>query len=261
MKPSENFRCVPDHPSKVDPAADEYFANRWLCFQGCRGMVRVFTILRSDPSLAVYICACEDFQGVFSACILMVGILIRLAFCPRIAPGPEIDLMGNVDDDLALMKEIKDVFQYRSLQQSGGISKQGLKVLEELGSFLDEATEFDGDQPRRRTVVLPYFGAIHLELRPPKHLRNKLSQVESHGLSTSSEVTPPSSTDQSVEEGPEPEYLGGVMPDWTVDDTSQNIVPDGNLNWDQFLFGSELSQNWEADVPEWPADDTSWEWS
>ena len=259
LKPCTNLH----NPHKqVDASSDEYFMNRYMCLQGCRGMIRVFTLLRSDPSLAVYICSCEDFQGVFSACILMVGVLIRLAFCPQV--GPAADVMGNVDDDLLLIKEIKDVFQYRSLQQSGGISKQGLKVLEELGSFLDEGTEFDTDQPRRRTVVLPYFGAIHLELRPPREWRTKSTDIETQTLGALLDPTPPSSTDQSVEGGTAPEYSDAtslMLPDWTVDDTSQLVVSDGNLNWDQFLFGTELGQDWEADPPQWPADDSLWEWS
>lgn len=228
-------------------------------------MLRVFTLLRSDPSLAVYICACEDFQGVFSACILMVGILIRLAFCPKTLPSPNAHLMGNVDDDLALINDLKDVFRYRALQQGGCISKQGLKVLDELGSFLHDDGDFGVDKPKRRTVVLPYFGAIHLELRPPRHLRCSKYDVDSQGFSTGTDPTPPSSTDQSVEENGFDSDLQNVtsleMSDWDVNNNVQFVVPDGSLNWDQFIFGNELGQDWEAQIPEWPVDESLWEWS
>jgi hypothetical protein len=73
LKPCQDKHArVPRGEVVVDP----YLVNRYLCLQGCRGMIRIFTLLRSDPSLAMYICACEDFQGVFCACILMVGILV-----------------------------------------------------------------------------------------------------------------------------------------------------------------------------------------
>ena len=138
LKPAPNLRTLdPGHTPDMD-TSDPYEMNRYLCLQGCRGMIQVFVLLRSDPSLAVYICSCEDFQGVFSACILMVGCLIRLSFCPQSLPVATSHVMGNVDEDLALIEEVKDVFRYRAGQQGGYISKQGLRMLEELGSFLYE---------------------------------------------------------------------------------------------------------------------------
>jgi hypothetical protein len=264
LKPCSAMRSLDHHHKRKDDIVDEYLINRYLSLQGCRGMIRVFTLLRSDPSLAVYICACEDFQGVFSACILMVGILIRLAFCPQTLPSPNSDVMGSVDEDLALISEIKDVFRYRAVQQGGCISKQGLKVLEELGSFLQDDIRIDDGQPLRRTVVLPYFGAIHLELRPPRHLRCKILDLDSGKLNTATDPTPPSSTEHSVDGGVDlgPSNMASfAMPGFDVSNASQAAVPDGNANWDHFIFGTELGQDWEAQIPEWPADESLWEWS
>ncbi|EXJ65226.1 hypothetical protein A1O7_01567 [Cladophialophora yegresii CBS 114405] len=264
MKPCSKTRSSEPQHKRNDDMVDEYLINRYLCLQGCRGMIRVFTLLRSDPSLAVYICPCEDFQGVFSACILMVGILIRLAFCPQTLPSPNAAVMGSVNEDLALISEIKDVFRYRAVQYGGAISKQGLKVLEELGSFLHEDSPIDEGQPLRRTVVLPYFGAIHLELRPPRHLRCNSTDMESRELSTATDPTPPSSTEHSVDGGFDLEPSNMVdfaMPGFDVNTASQATVPDGNVDWDQFIFGTELGQDWEAQLPEWPTDESLWEWS
>ncbi|KIW72161.1 hypothetical protein PV04_00380 [Phialophora macrospora] len=264
LKPCSSMRSLDHHHKRKDDMVDEYLINRYLCLRGCRGMIRVFTLLRSDPSLAVYICSCEDFQGVFSACILMVGTLIRLSFCPQTARSPNGDAMGSVDDDLALISEIKDVFRYRAVQQGGCISKQGLKVLEELGSFLQEDIRINDDQPLRRTVVLPYFGAIHLELKPPRHLRCKILELDSGKSNTVTDPTPPSSTAQSVDGGFElgPSNMDSfAMPGFDVSNASQATVPDGNVNWDHFIFGTELGQDWEAQIPEWPADESLWEWT
>ncbi|KAJ9605189.1 hypothetical protein H2200_010579 [Cladophialophora chaetospira] len=267
LKPCANLRRLDHNVRPEDNFQDPYLMSRYLCLQGCRGMIKVFTLLRSDPSLAVYICACEDFQGVFSACILMVGILIRLAFCPQTLPSPNAHVMGNVDEDLGLINELKDVFRYRAIQQGGGISKQGLKVLEELGSFLQDDNNYDADQPLRRTVVLPYFGAIHLELRPPRHLRctKQDSYSSSQGIYGGMDPTPPSSTDQSVEENGfdfESQNVASLgMSNWEVENDSQFSMPDGSLNLDQFIFGNELGEDWEAHLPAWPTNESSWEWS
>ncbi|ETI29195.1 hypothetical protein G647_01648 [Cladophialophora carrionii CBS 160.54] len=264
MKPCSKMRSSDPHHKRKDDLVDEYLINRYLCLQGCRGMMRIFTLLRSDPSLAVFICACEDFQGVFSACILMVGILIRLAFCPQTLRSPNADVMGSVNEDLALIGEIKDVFRYRAVQQGGCISKQGLKVLEELGSFLHEDSPTDDGQPLRRTVVLPYFGAIHLELRPPRHLRCKSMDMDSRESSTATDPTPPSSTEHSVDGGFDLDPANMThfaIPGFDVNTASQATGPDGNVDWDHFIFGTELGQDWEAQIPEWPADESLWEWN
>jgi hypothetical protein len=75
LKPNPNMK---DFNCQDAEANDPYSANRTLCLEGCRRMLRVFTTLRANPALAVFICNCEDFQGVFASCILMVGLLIKL---------------------------------------------------------------------------------------------------------------------------------------------------------------------------------------
>ncbi|EXJ75852.1 uncharacterized protein A1O5_00359 [Cladophialophora psammophila CBS 110553] len=270
-------------------ATDPYEVNKDLCLQGCRGMIRVFNLLRSDPSLAVYICSCEDFQGVFSACILMVGLLMRMSCCSRTLPEPE-ECEGaigeNVGEDLALIEDIKDIFRYRATEQGGSISRQGLRVLEELGSFLYEDEDVDGglldraEQVKRRTVVLPYFGAIHLELRPPRHHVRDIAKASVlprssaiRGFSAAEEMACPSSSEQPVEGRTITDCPGQIIEpmclpssNWDreanfdaiasggldADTALQFSMPEANLNWDRFLYGHELAQNWSADLPEWP---------
>ncbi|KIX00436.1 uncharacterized protein Z518_10575 [Rhinocladiella mackenziei CBS 650.93] len=276
---------------------DPYEMNRYLCLQGCRGMIRAFNIVRSDPSLAVYICACEDFQGVLTSCILMVGLLIRLSFYPAAAhPLPPLTSMDDPASDLALIEEIKDIFRYRALQQGGCISKQGLEVLEELGSFLDDGdfVSSGGDgcepqtwEPQRRTVILPYFGAIHLELRPPRHFRGRKLGIAVPAppfgpdpLFEQPLPRPPGSTEQPPLQGtfgttsPYPEghqgsgetQAPGQPAGWSACEefTFQMPVYEENTNWDQFLYGDELGRNWNVDsnaLSEWPVDEGTWEWS
>jgi hypothetical protein len=259
MKPNPHARAQSfgDDEATSGMEIDPYETSRYLCLQGCRGMLRIFHLLRFDPSLAVYICPCEDFQGVFSACILMVGLLIRLSFCPH-AHAPSPIAADKITEDLDLIEQVKDIFRYRATHLGGGISRQGVKVLDELGGFLEDYSA--GIEPKKRTVVLPYFGAIYLELRPPQYLRERAQEV---GL----EVLKP---DQSAMEAPLPDFpVNGDFdlqyPDiqqtkvgsdsQSLDDTSFQVpLPDATVDWDQFLFGEELDRNWDLVIPEWPQD-------
>ncbi|OAG42661.1 hypothetical protein AYO21_03246 [Fonsecaea monophora] len=273
LKVDPNIVAQNQHPGDhITP--DPYAVNKHLCMQGCRSMLRIFNLLRSDPSLAVYICSCEDFQGLFSACILMVGLLMRLSYCSESRSQPGSVGMGNISDDLALIEEIKEVFRYRATQQGGSISGQGLKVLRELGSFLyEDAETLQGADVKHRTVVLPYFGAIHLELRPPRLLRRKCTGMAnmSHPCRVPElHAEPPQMESQSSSEPVSDEGFGPTYPDpfdstaylpnsaWDVpgsadadDATFQfSVEPGASLDWDRFLFGSELAQSWSAEVPE-----------
>ncbi|EXJ95804.1 hypothetical protein A1O1_00928 [Capronia coronata CBS 617.96] len=228
----------------IPASPDPYLLNRYLCLQGCRNMLCVFNLLRSEPSLAVYICPCEDFQGVFSACILMVGLLLHRTYPHSLAPTPTLSTaaapaVANLDTDLALIEDVKDVFRYRAPQQGGGISKQGLRVLEVLGSFLVE--DFESTASRTRTVVLPYFGAIHLQTK--------------QAVSTEDPVKGAIATDhQDLSQGSSlPES------DLYEDATFQFPMEDFDLNWDQFMFGDELGQDWNLDTPDFPIEDGQWE--
>ncbi|KAI1614234.1 hypothetical protein EDD37DRAFT_128609 [Exophiala viscosa] len=257
MKPGPHSQ--EEHYDGAEDAAllcqnDQYLQNRTLCLQGCRSMLRLFHLLRSDPSLAVYICPCEDFQGIFNACILMVGLLTRLAYCPAMEP-PSQATKALLREDLDLIEDIKDILRYRAAQHAGAMSRQGLKVLEELGHFLD----IDGgdNAPRRRTVVLPYFGAIHLEMKPGRYLRERTQEL---GFDEAEPGAPP------IDSVPTVPVTGAVglgfwdstqnmsITEWEgcTDPSFQCSLPDANLDWDQFLFGDELSLNWNLDVAEWP---------
>ncbi|KAK4937837.1 hypothetical protein LTR10_021640 [Elasticomyces elasticus] len=264
MKPGPHF--LEQHHDGTEDAAllyqnDQYLQNRTLCLQGCRSMLRLFLLLRSEPSLAVYICPCEDFQGIFNACILMVGLLTRLSYCPAMEP-PSQATKALLREDLDLIEEIKDILRYRAAQNAGAMSRQGLKVLEELGHFLD--TDGGDDAARRRTVILPYFGAIHLEMRPGRYLREWTQDLR---LETASSSAPPMDsvstkyTNDSVDLGLSHPMQKLPLPELGefTDPSFQCSLPDVNLDWDQFLFGDELSLNWNFDVAEWPWQDDAFD--
>lgn len=325
------FMLKPNTHEQVGAGIDIYQENRILCFQGCRGVLRIFNLMRSNPSLAVYVCNCDDFQGVLTGCVLLVGLLLRKAMCPReharsVAwPG-----QGEVGESLALIEETKDIFRYRSQRQGGFISKQGLKVLIELGSFFDDPTDdFDGgggeagggDRPRRRVVIMPYFGTITLEFGPSPQIvpyqRDALKafdlesdRIPTYPIMPALPLTPPiSSTGHSnggyggvaaaaaaMESIPGheavdlPDYFEDQWPlppsteaaAWMSGEQQQAPIsstyygnaagnaagngngngnailddiqfggfgtPDVALDWDQFLFGDELGQEWNGDV-------------
>ncbi|KAK5204491.1 hypothetical protein LTR99_009889 [Exophiala xenobiotica] len=259
MKPSPHARpqSLDDDGITSGIATDPYETNRYLCLQGCRGMLRIFHLLRFDPSLAVYICPCEDFQGVFSACILMVGLLIRLSFCPH-AHAPSPVAAEKITEDLDLIEQVKDIFRYRAMHLGGHISKQGVKVLDDLGGFLEDYSA--GVEPKKRTVVLPYFGAIYLELRPPQYLRERAQEVGLEVLKPAQPTMQATLPDFPVHGDFDLQYrdiqetkVG--LDSQSFDDTSFQIpVPDATVDWDQFLFGEELDRNWDLVIPEWPQD-------
>ena len=177
LKPSPNS----DSNVVIVGDGDIYQVNRVHCFQGCTGMLKIFNLLRSEPSLAVYICNCDDFQGVLTACILLVGLLFRESLCPDEADENAHRALcaglGEVEDSLALIEETKDVFRYRAQKQGGFISKQGLRVLTELGCFIDDTKNIFDGEPKRRVVIMPYFGTIHLEFVPSTPLISRYQDV------------------------------------------------------------------------------------
>jgi hypothetical protein len=309
------FMLKPSPYEHACAGVDIYRENRILCFQGCRGVLRIFNLMRSHPSLAVYVCNCDDFQGVLTGCILLVGLLMRKAMCPgeharSVNAWPR---QGEINESLALIEETKDIFRYRSQRQGGFISKQGLKVLIELGYFFDDASNISngGGGSRRRVVIMPYFGTINLEFGSSAQLMPlSLESMTSFdqkvdgmlpptaaGAMKTPPLTPPvSSTGYS--EGGRGSGVGGVaaaaalmesipgheavdLPDyseeldmWPLPSTAGWIggqkaasdnenatntadmqfgfeMPSVNLDWDQFLFGDELGQDWNVELPEW----------
>lgn len=170
-------------PYLIRPGEDvQTLRYRKLCLNGTRQLLRSFIYMRTEPAINMYMCNCDDFQALLGACILVVGILqdaSRIAEshgAPR-SPESERDFAG-VDADLGLIEELKDIFRYRISEQGGGISKQGLAVLEELTCFLyedDIAADRNSDQAsmsglnigvnrQEKTIMLPYFGTIKVEL-------------------------------------------------------------------------------------------------
>ncbi|EXJ81330.1 hypothetical protein A1O3_07620 [Capronia epimyces CBS 606.96] len=243
------------------PYLDPYEPNRYLCLQGCRNMLRVFSLLRSEPSMAVFICPCEDFQGVFSACILVVGILLRRTYWPQSLPSTTAT--ADPEDDLVLLKEIDDLFRYRAQQQGGSISEQGAKVLEALGSFLDEKSGVPTS--RTRTINLPYFGAIHLHMNPPQWLHQSTDAPDDQELGSTRPPMPLlASTEDSIDGATTTSlrtFSQMSAPEWDVvdDATFQFSTGDTDLNWDQFLFGDELGQDWNVGLPDLSFEEAWWQ--
>lgn len=240
-----------------DSSVDPYEPSRQLCQQACRGMLRIFYLLRIDPSMAVYICPCEDFQGVFCACILTVMVLFRLSHCPYSRGLPHL-VMDKVKEDLDLIEQVKDIFRFRAMHLTGGIGKQGFKVLDELGGFLDDFLA--GIEPQKRTVVLPYFGAIRLEMKPLSHLPlAKTPGLDNDTVYQGNNVVLPNMPEvdgASQEQYSEPpKTLPGVGWESFDDPSFQFPLTNTEAEWDQFLFGDELNRTWNLNIPEWTFDD------
>lgn len=264
---------------------------RHLGMEAPRNLMRTFNYLRMDPIASLYLCNCDDFQALLGACILLVGILQSLSeHSDDPAKQSEDDFYSTdtnttIESDLALIEELKDIFQYRRTCKGGGISKQGYVVLEELTSLLYEDSDekasdpsFRGDflafeinlSKRQKTIMLPYFGTIKIELT------KKLPKRRTTGLAPSTLLTPPMSingslsdhsseavfpTDQSPVYQGLPSEVGSAqitgMPytdndplsfldmgslDQTVD--SMQMPPIAWDQWENFMFDQELDKDW-----------------
>lgn len=193
---------------------------RQLCMQGARNLIRSFCYLRTEPAVSVYMCNCDDFQALLGTCILIVGILqdiSKTASTPNSPALSDFDASQcNIDADLALIEEVKDIFRYRMQEQGGGISKQGLAVLEELTCFLYEDEEQQspavekGDlsgmginiNKQQKTIMLPYFGTIRVELT------KKIPKRRPTYPTQSMIPTPPQSAEGSLMENSPTQQLG-----------------------------------------------------
>jgi hypothetical protein len=280
-------------PHMLNMGDPEHHQSRSLCLQACRSMLNVFCVLRGTPALSVYICSCEDFQGVITSAMLLIGILLGIseAFYPSVQ---------TFEDDMAVLEEVKDIFRYRAGMQGGSISRQGLKVVETLESFLLDSSggTQSATSDKARSIMLPYFGLIHIEpqISPLKTADMQMEQLDlslppkcdqQHASSAvSDQATDYTSTAQSHDwtfvsdhdsplvlnsigtlDGSPSDFSSGgseaifdkplpIQKQQIVDfDPPANDLGDLN-NWDQFLYGDELAQDW--DIPGWEATFNVW---
>lgn len=273
---------------------------RHLGLEGARNLMRSFNYLRTEPAVSMYMCNCDDFQALLGACILLVGVLQNLsedADSPMEDRGVDPYIRegdASIEADLALIEDLKDIFRYRMSSQGGGISKQGLAVLEELTSLLYEdedakesRTSFKGDMlafgidlsKRQKTIMLPYFGTIKIELT------RKLPKRRPQDFSQHMVLTPPKSIDGSCSENspnaclslddmqfqqnePSASFQGQFQPNITsapettssyAGNNQTNCLDMGSIDcalqsmnmppieweqWENYMFDQELNQDW-----------------
>ena len=218
--------------------------NGLLCLQGARQMLFAFSSLRGNPAFSVFVCSCEDFQAVFTSCILLVGLLLQLS---------QDTLLDNtnLDEDLITLAEVKDIFRYRSNLQGGHISKEGLVVIEELESCL-----FDDSAGVTKNIILPYFGLIRIESRG----RGQTKQLSALDTCVSAALDPPTThgtssnglTPAKINLEPRMDSHSVQLPDHPdvmdqeVDNFDFNAAfSNQGINWDFFLQGNELGRDWQ----------------
>ncbi|KAJ9602509.1 hypothetical protein H2200_013052 [Cladophialophora chaetospira] len=169
-------------PSQGAASKSKYELNRQMCMEGCRKVMRIFVRLRSDPSLSVNLCTCVhcgNFQGIHSTCTLLVGHLIHSVSRPACSTSSAEK--REMEQDLALIEQIKDLFRYEALQQGPRLNEQGLPVLDGLLSLFDQLRSGSLPQNHKTTLLLPYFGTIRLRMSP----RNQPFQwLENHACGT-----------------------------------------------------------------------------
>ncbi|KAI9877278.1 MAG: hypothetical protein M1823_007128, partial [Watsoniomyces obsoletus] len=216
-----------------DNGEDIFNSSRCLCLQGARSMLGIYCGLRGTPSLSVYLCSCDDFQGVLTACILLIGLLLPVSHGTHSTDS-------NVSDDFELLHEVKDIFRYRAHEHGNSISRQGLKAVETLETFLMDEQE-ECRLGRTCSIILPYFGLINVESKRPLHMPGKdtsdTSAIHSMDLAKTQESPAATEGDRNTSE------TSGVQPLEAFDFGSVSTPLD--MDWDLFLHGDELGQNWE----------------
>ena len=223
-----------------------------LCLDGARNMLRVFITLRSNPAYTVFVCACEDFQGIVMSSVLLVGLLLQTASGQHSANTTS---QHQFQEDLALIAEVKDVFHYRAYEQGGGISRQGLKATDQLESCLYDP---NGGV---KNIVLPYFGLIKIESKARNIIHEdpaSTTQADDAFTADSQVVfnphdgnagfyaplpTPPRSFDTTPDALDQADTYQDGFPEG-ANDFDANRFQDPSMNWDQLLFGEELGQDW-----------------
>ena len=219
--------------------------NRVLCLQGARTMLSTFCALRGTPAFSVFVCSCEDFQGVFTSCLLLVGLLLHMS-----QGTYPTDMEGSFQEDMAIIAEVKDIFRYRAVQQGGQISKQGLKAIEELESCL-----FDGNTGGTKSIILPYFGLIKIESKARAQettqsydgmtLPNEGQFSDPQGFAYGGLPSPPASLELTPEAVDPSKQPSNDLIDQGFENVDFNsMFADPNIDWDQFLFGNELATDW-----------------
>jgi hypothetical protein len=187
--------------------------DRFLCLEGARRMLTIYCALRNKPELSVYLCSCDDFQGVLTACILLTGILLS---CPH-------DVSGDYQlaKDFELLQDVKDILRYRAHQHANGISEQGLRAVEALEEFLmTEDNKTGSSLPC--SIVLPYFEVINIRHRNRRH-EDQVNLQVNHSVH------------------PQPQQVAfGALDDHC---TSRESILQGfeTINFGQLFYGDDMS--------------------
>jgi hypothetical protein len=228
----QSFLHLP-HMLEANVGEDIFNSSRCLCLQGARSMLGIYCGLRGTPSLSVYLCSCDDFQGVLTACILLIGLLLPISHGTYTTDS-------NFLEDFELLHEVKGIFRYRAHKNGNSISIQGLKAVETLETFLMDEQE-ECKLGRTCSIILPYFGLINVESKRPLHVPGKdtsdSSAIHSMGLSKTQESPATTEGDRSTPK------ISGVQPFEAFDFGSISTPLD--VDWDLFLHGDELGQNWD----------------
>jgi hypothetical protein len=265
------------HLPEMLGAGGKDLISRDLCLHACREMLKVFNVLRGTPALSVYICSCEDFQGVVTSTMLLIGILLGIS--QNVYPG-----VDTLEADLGILEEVKDIFRYRSTMQGGSICRQGLKVIDTLESFLLEGSSPQEDG-RSKSIILPYFGLIRIESQIPP-LMSMRAGLEHMGLKETDQSFPTGVASHTSSDAATTTFSGsnpsqdspvfhrdsvptthtspslqgsgwgsgiadkGLPTDGLYDHTTSMLPGEDEYHeWDQFLYGNELGQDWN--LPGW----------
>jgi hypothetical protein len=141
-------------PFMLKPASDiRYERSRLVCLSSSRKLLQVYHALR-QPYLAPYSSKCVDFQALIAAILILLGLLQK---GPRTQHHSDF---GN-QEDIDLIDTTKRTFELSSMEQGGSIARQGVHMIDSLGSFVADGE--GGDFIRTATLFVPYIGTISVQ--------------------------------------------------------------------------------------------------
>ena len=81
----------------------QYQQSYAACMQATRKLLEIFNKLRHVPILSLYTCRCEDFQALFGAVILLVGLMQRTSDPDTASLHDDLQLIETHEAGLRLL--------------------------------------------------------------------------------------------------------------------------------------------------------------
>lgn len=195
-------------------------------FSASREMLRLYHLMRLDPSNAFHMCRVIDFQAFTAAMLILLG---------RMGQERLSSVYGDADDVQLVDTTIK-ILQDASSEYGGSVAAQSVKVLNKLRSILhiNSAGAVHADTMLEK-ISVPYFGTIKISKGPQASTSHRdmaaLEQEETQTWTSAMECEKATTVLQLISD------------DEAVSDGIFNL-PQIDIDWND-IPNTDLDQNWD----------------